>query len=290
MEIYRSESGRRLVQEWCRRELTGALPSAQRRVVETSLGPTHLTSVGSGAPVVLLPGTNFGAATSLPLISALGTSFQVTVVDLPGQPGLSSGVRPNDDLVAQHRQWLAQVFTEVRRAGRPLLVIGESLGAAIALCAEPGPHIGGLVLVVPAGLIGARVDLMTLAATLPWLMRPTPGRAARLIETMSGGATLLDRDRLVEWMTMVPKHARSSLAPAPLPNGVLTAWRSTPCRILAGGEDRFYAPRRLVEPARRTLHASTTVVADAGHLLTHTAPDVVADVTMEMHQLIGDAA
>ncbi|MEV1293188.1 alpha/beta hydrolase [Pseudonocardia sp. NPDC049635] len=289
MDVYRSEAGRRALQDWCRRELDRALPGAQRRTLETCLGPTHLTTAGSGPGVVLLPGTNFGAATSIPLISALSRSFRVTAVDTPGQPGLSSGRRPVDDLITQHQHWFTQVLRGIGPDTGPLLLIGESLGAVAALCADPAPQIRGLLLVAPAGLIEARVDLVTLRATLPWLLRPTPRRAARLLATMAGGAPIADHDRLVEWMAMVPEHARSSLAPAPLPNVTISAWQHTPCRVVVGEHDRFFPPPRLAEVARTALHAGTRVVPDAGHLVAHTAPEVIVDVAAQLHGVGQDA-
>ncbi|MBP2367571.1 alpha/beta fold hydrolase [Pseudonocardia parietis] len=286
MDTYRSEPGQRILQQWCRAELDRALPSADRRVAATSLGPTHLVTVGTGPQVLLLPGTNFGAATSLPLISMLAASFRVTTVDLPGQPGLSAGTRVDDDVVSRHRRWLTEVLAAIGDA--PVLIVGESLGAAVALCAEPGPSIGGLALVVPAGLVSARVDAGILAASVPWLLRSTPARAEHLLATMDGGARVADRDRLVEWMAMVPRHARSSLAPSPLPNQVLTGWRDTPCRVVAGEHDRFFPPERLTVPARNLLHAGTTVVAGAGHLLAHTAPEAVVEVVADLHRSADD--
>nr|WP_255426337.1 alpha/beta hydrolase [Pseudonocardia sp. C8] len=234
-----------------------------------------------------MPGTNFGAATSLPLISRLAASFRVTAVDLPGQPGLSAGTRVPDDAVSRNRRWLGEVLDAVGHA--PVLLVGESRGAAVALCAEPGRRIGGLALVVPAGLVGARLDAGILAASVPWLWRPTPARADRVLSTMDGGARVVDRRRLVEWLAMVPRHARSGLAPAPLPEHVLTAWRAAPCRVVAGEHDRFFPPERLAAPARERLRAPTVVVAGAGHLVTHTAPEAVAGVVTELHRFAGDA-
>lgn len=196
------------MRRWCRVEPDRALPSADRRVITTSLGPTHLITTGSGPQVLLLPGTNFGAATSVPLMVRLASTFRVTTVDLPGQPGLSCGVRIGDDLVYRHRRWLTEILGAVQR---PVVVIGESLGAAVALCAEPGPSISGLALVAPAGLVPARLDVGILAASVPWFMRSTPARAERLLAVMDGGAPVADHDRLVEWMAMVPQHTRSSL-------------------------------------------------------------------------------
>ncbi|WP_060577203.1 alpha/beta fold hydrolase [Pseudonocardia sp. EC080610-09] len=250
------------------------LPLADRRIVGTSLGPTHLTSVGEGPRVLLVPGTNFSAASSIGLVTALAGTHRVTVADLPGQPGLSSAERCGDDLVRRHRCWFAEVHAHL--AEEPMIVVGESLGAAVVLCADPDPRIAGLVLVVPAGLVAARVDPGVLAAATGWTLRRTERWSDRLLHTMDGGATVPDRARLIEWMTLVARHARTSLAPVPLPASVLTRWRSTPCRVLAGPGDRFFPAGRLVVPARRMRDAETIRVDGTGHLLTHTAPRAVA--------------
>lgn len=286
MDIYRSETGRQILQRWCRDQLERTLPSADRQIVDTALGPTHLTTTGSGPRVVFLPGTNFGAATSTPLISAMASTFRVTAVDLPGQPGLSSGQRIRDDLVVRHREWLTQVCAAIGDSS--VLLVGESLGAAVALCAESGSPIGGLVAVVPAGLVSARLDVGILMASVPWLLRPARARADRLLSMMDGGAAVHDREQLVEWMAMVPRHLRTSLAPAPLPNQVLTRWQNTPCRVVLGEHDRFFPAARLVPPAQRLLGAETAVVTGAGHLLTHTAPHAVAEVLTDLNRVIDE--
>ncbi|ALL79161.1 hypothetical protein AD006_26330 [Pseudonocardia sp. EC080610-09] len=282
VQIYRSEPGRRIVQDWCRGVLDRHLPAAERQVVGTSLGHTHLTTVGDGPRVLLLPGTNFGVAASVGLVTELAATHRVTVPDLPGQPGLSSGVRYRDDRVTRHRRWFAEV--QAHLGTEPMVVVGESLGAAVALCAEPAPRITGMVLVAPAGLVTARVDPGVLTAALGWTLRRTERWSDRLLGTMDGGATVPERDRLIEWMTLVARHARTSLAPAPLPTPVLTGWGRTPFRVLAGAGDRFFPAHRLAVPARRMLGTETTVVAGAGHLLSHSASGAVVAAVADLHR------
>lgn len=90
MDIYRSESGRTLLRDWSSLQISSLLPDARCRWIDTPLGPTHLTTVGTGADVVLLPGTTFGAAASAYLLRSLATDHRVTAVDVPGQPGLAT--------------------------------------------------------------------------------------------------------------------------------------------------------------------------------------------------------
>jgi pimeloyl-ACP methyl ester carboxylesterase len=286
MDIYRSDRGRLTLQDWCRAELRRRMPSIECRVVGSPLGPTHLATAGSGGPrVVLLPGTNFGVATSIPLVGALATRCRVTVVDVPGQPGLSSGDRPDGDLVGRFGGWLDGILAEI--GDGPVVVVGESRGAALALCATPGPSVGGLVLAAPAGLVTARVTPRVVGASLPWLLRPTPARASRLLSVLTGGARVDDHDRLVEWLTLVARHARSSLAPLPLPTPVLAGWRATPTRVVLGERDVFFPARKVVAPARRLLHADVGVVTGRGHALSHLAPDAIARAVRQVQGLRG---
>lgn len=105
-----------------------------------------------------------------------------------------------------------------RRAG--------ALGAAVALAAQPGPQISGLVLASPAGLSRARLTPALLGVTLPWLTAATAERSQALLRYMSG-RTRADHP-LVEWMTLVARHSRTSLAPSPLPGPVVRRWAGTP--------------------------------------------------------------
>ena len=276
MDIYRSKAGRAAVGTWCADELDRRLPSADRRLVDSPLGPTHLTTAGPGPQeLVLLPGTNMNAATSIPVIRALAGRFRVTVPDLPGQPGLSTGERPRADLVGVYRDWLDHVLATV--SDGPVLLVGESRGTAVALCATPRSQVAGLVLAAPAGLTDARLSPGMLWASLPWLAQPTPARSARMLAVMYGDGVVADHDYLVEWMTLAALHTRSSLAPPPLPDPVITRWRTTPCQVLVGEHDRFFTPRRVQPPAAGLLHASTTIIPRGGHLLSHTNPHAIAD-------------
>src|SRR5688572_10569041 len=91
--IYRSDAGRTAIRRWCEEAL--ARSSLDGGTIETTAGPTFVTTAGAGHDVVLLPGTNFATATWRAFVSELGAAGRVTALDLPGQPGLSSGERPD---------------------------------------------------------------------------------------------------------------------------------------------------------------------------------------------------
>ncbi|WP_188196830.1 alpha/beta fold hydrolase [Nonomuraea sp. SYSU D8015] len=139
--------------------------------LETSLGMSTAVTAGQGPAVVLLAGTNFCPATLLQVADALTPTRQVIMVDLPGQPGLSSSQRLRRERVMAYGRWVGEVMEQL--VSGPAVLVGHSLGAAVALSTTPGPHLAGLLLVSPAGLSRARLTPALLRATLPWLAAPS---------------------------------------------------------------------------------------------------------------------
>lgn len=178
----------------------------------------------------ILPGTNFNAATSLPLASELATSARVVLADLPGQPGLSTAQRPRRQRVLAYGAWAGEVVDWVKTSisTAPLVLVGHSLGAAVAL-ATPTAAVAALVVINPAGLVRLQVSPAVLSSTLSWLLRPTQQRSRALLEHMTAPARTAD-PALVEWMALVARHTKPSGAPGPMPSTVTARWSATPSR------------------------------------------------------------
>lgn len=110
---------------------------------------------------------------------------------------------------AVYGDWLCDVIDRLDL--REVVVVGHSLGAVVALAgAARGAPFAGIVLYNPAGLVRLRVTARVLAATLPWLARPSSFTAERLVRTMTTKAV---PDHLVAWMVQVGRHVRTSLTP-----------------------------------------------------------------------------
>lgn len=267
---YRSTRGEVEIRHWCERRLDEWSVAHERHNVATVAGRTHLVVAGSGPRVVLyLPGTNFNAATSLALATALASYGRVVVADLPGQPGLSAGTRPEPDRVGM---WAGELVDWVKssRGGVPLILAGHSLGAAVALAA-PTAGVDALVLLDPAGLVRARVSGTVLRSTLPWLIHPDERRSRTLLKLMSAPGHE-PSPTLVEWLTLVARHTRPSAAPGPLPPAVTARWWSTPRTVLSGEHDGFFDPARLRPPVRSRLGVELREVRGAGHLTVEDDP------------------
>jgi len=281
--VYRDAMAQLEVRRWCEGRIADWGTSHVRGEVVTSAGVTSFVTAGpeprDGEPgVVLLPGTNMNAALCLPLVGALARGRRVTVLDLPGQPGLSAGGRPRVRRMTWYGQWLSEALE--RAAPGPAVAVGHSLGGAVAL-ASGSAQIVGRVLLSSAGITRLRVPAPLLAATVPWVLRPSVARSTALLRHMAApgdGATPGD---LSTWMDLVARCCRTSLAPHPLSSGLLERRRPVPALVGTGRFDPFLPPRVLGPAARRRLGAEFKVVEGAGHLLLDEAPDAVLALVEE---------
>ncbi|GAA0466458.1 alpha/beta fold hydrolase [Streptomyces olivaceiscleroticus] len=280
--VYRGAAGRARVRAWCAARLDAWEVTHQRREVSTDAGPTHVVMAGQpreGVPLlVLVPGTNMNAAVSLETVTDLAQTGGVAVLDVPGQPGLSAEHRPRRARLPWYGHWLTQALEQVTSG--PAIVVGHSLGAAIALAAQ-SPHITGRLLLSPGGLVRLAVPAPVLRATLPWLLRPTVPRSRRLLGEMSAPSHPVP-EHLVEWMTLVGETCRSTLAPGPLPTDVTRRARAVPCAVAVGAHDIFLPPVRLVPAVRCLLSTEAHVLDGAGHLLLDNVPHHVVELATRL--------
>jgi pimeloyl-ACP methyl ester carboxylesterase len=273
--LYRSKADREVVARWCRSRLDAWDVPHRRETVALEDAQVHLTHVGPGpARVLFVPGTNFNAASSLTLAESLARRWGVTVVDLPGQPGLSSGERPR----AAHREWYGRKLAEVLEAidAEPVVALGHSLGGAVLLSCDSN-RITGRVLLAPAGIVSLHVDMRMMVPSLRWLLAPSLERT----KAMLGGFTAPGNappESIAQWLYLVAVHCRSTLAPPPLPDKTLQRRLGSPLIVAAGAHDRFLPPDNLDSATRAKLGVDLEVIEGAGHLAGDECPEAVADL------------
>ena len=277
--IYRTAAGREAIAAWSRdriaawsRDRIEAWPGAlETATIATSLSDTFVLTAGDGPPVLLVPGTNFTTATWLEVVDVLAASHRVVAVDVPGQPGLSNQQRPDTGPVA-YGDWLRVLIEEQDLAGA--VVVGHSRGGEVALAgAARGANVRGLALFNPAGLFRVRVTPRSLVHAMRWVVRPSPRSAAALLATMT---TEPVPQHLVDWMALVGRHVRTSLAPAPLPDAALRRV-DVPVLAYTGSADGMVPPGPLQRSAHRVADLRVRPVSGAGHLLPIERPHVVAE-------------
>jgi pimeloyl-ACP methyl ester carboxylesterase len=276
--VYRSSQGRTDVQR-CRRVLARADFPLTSRTLDTSAGRVELTCAGAGRPrVVMVPGTGANAAAALPWLRVLSRRWATTVIDLPGQPGLSDPRRPRRARLAWYGQVVDEVLAAIDADG--VVLLGNSLGAAVALAAG-SPRIAARALVSPAGFIRLSVDPALALASAAWLLRPTSEHTLRMLRLfVAPGTAPPEID--VEWMALVAACCRTTLAPPPLPADLLARRAAVPCVVGVGEHDRFLPPRRLAPVVRRTMGLDVRVLAGLGHLTTPVHLDAVVSLVSQV--------
>jgi len=280
--IYKSPQAQQDVRRWCLERIARWDVPCTRREIATPAGRTSTVTAGpesdSGEPcVVLLPGTNMGAAQCLAVAEVLARVRGVTVVDVPGQPGLSAQQRPRSRRMDWYGRWLGEVLAQTGQG--PVVLVGHSLGGAVALACD-SPRVIGRVILSSAGITWLKVTTPVMAATLPWLLRPSVPRAARLLRHMSDPGHVPSSD-LCAWMDLVARSCRTSLAPSPLPSALLDPRRRQPILAVVGAGDPFLPPETLAPAMKRRLGSELRVIDGAGHLLLEETPTEVGALVEE---------
>ncbi|MFC7340906.1 alpha/beta fold hydrolase [Saccharopolyspora griseoalba] len=269
---YRSDRGRDVVERWCSDRLDAWTAEHERTIITAADRETHLVRAGAGSRrAVFVPGTNFNAAACLPFASALAARFQLVVADVPGQPGLSDAARPPaGQLRSWYQRWLTDVLDHV--GGGPVVLIGHSLGAAIVMRCD-ARRVSRQVLLAPGGLVRARLGPGILLPAVSWMLRRGPEASARLLATMYAPGNRPPTE-LVDWMTLVARHVRTSLDPGAAPPQAAALDRV----VVAGEHDRYFPPSALAGPVREVLGQELTVLPGSGHLLVDERPDELAEL------------
>jgi pimeloyl-ACP methyl ester carboxylesterase len=276
---YKNDRGQRAVRRWCAETLARAEFPLTTTTTDTSAGQVHLTSAGTGpVRVVLVPGTGFNAAVAVPWLRALSARWATTVVDLPGQPGLSDPRRPR----RARLDWYGRVLDEVLAAMAVdgVVLVGNSLGAAVALAAGSS-LVAARALVSPAGFIRLTVDPRLALASTVWLLHPTAGNTRRMLRLFLAPGEEPPQTE-VEWMALMASCCRTTLAPPPLPAELLARRADRPCVVAVGEHDRFLPARRLAPAVRRAGQSELQVFAGMGHLTTPAHLDEIVSLVAQV--------
>ena len=255
----------------------------------------HVVERGEGPPVVLVHGNmvsqrDFEASG---LMERLARNHRVIAFD---RPGFGHSSRPRD------RLWTPTAQAELLHAALAQLgieqavVVGHSMGAmvALALALDHPEDVRRLVLLGGYYYPTARVDaLLTAPVALPLLgdvMRYTvTAVSARLLLKGLVRAMFAPRDVPSDFMATLSREmmvrpiqlrANAEDAAFMIPQAKASAARHQelrmPVAILAGAQDKVIDVEANAERLHREIGGSTLViVAGAGHMVHHAAPDEV---------------
>ena len=274
---YRTEQSESWVREWVRTAAGTASPRLSSQFVETRLGATHVlqSPERSGAhDIVCFPGWGLPAAFWAlgPGLAELSAAGRVHIVDLPGQPGLSTGV-PLSYSGEGIRGWSEDLFDGLGLARAH--VIGVSVGGLVALriAHEHAARVDRIVACAPAGFVLPVLGLGPLYALTTYLASPTRLRCARFYRTCVLGPTQhLPPDVQAEvdevFFRLASGFLNTSRPPLRLADRELSELEHETL-ILLGENDPVFSPSGTLRRAQRLLPrlSGAGVLPGHGHAL-----------------------
>lgn len=206
-----------------------------------------------------------------PLIEQLQPAWEVWAPNLPGFGGSPRprGLQPN---LASYGRWLAEASRE-RAQGRPLVLIGHSLGGSLVLHAAPllGEQLLGVVQVAAGGGVYQPRPFRMVRRGGAGFLRWRPGWLAELPGTEAIRSPLVAELRAARGLLACSTN-RGAVRQLPL----LCAAMVVPNLWIAGSRDQVMEPRYVRHLAGYNRQHRFEVLAGAGHLPMRQQPEALA--------------
>jgi pimeloyl-ACP methyl ester carboxylesterase len=194
----------------------------------------------------------------------------------PDLPGFGDEPRPRglQPSLVSYGRWLAEA-TLARAAGRPVVLIGHSLGGSVALHAAPrlGEQLVGLVQVAAGGGVFQPRPFRTVRRGGTAFLRWRPGWLARLPGTGAIRSPLVAERRAAQGLLACSMH-RGAVRQLP----ALAAALAVPNLWIAGERDTVMEARYVRHLAGYSPLHGFTLLEGQGHLPMQTAPAALGRV------------
>lgn len=256
---YKTPADRQFVEAWI--GLVQALNNTyyQKLTVQSSFGEVSVLAAGSNRPelepLVILPGARtFGMYWDLNNnLGPLKENFRIYLVDVVGQPGLSSGNSP-DVRGNEFGLWMVEVLDALGLVD--VNVAGASFGGllAIKLANVARRRIKKMVLLNPIGFSYISLAPASLFWNLLPIVWPNHQNVARFVDhiVLAGGDELPEgrREMLIEIIlqTLRRFNFKADL-PYKMPDSELTGW-SVPTWLILGEKDALIPHQNTITRAR----------------------------------------
>ncbi|MBN1533348.1 MAG: alpha/beta fold hydrolase [Spirochaetes bacterium] len=262
--VYKSEEGRRIVEDRCRDilESFGTLPFRQR-FVPTPFGSTHVLEFGgTGTPLVMLHGSISNSAVWLGVVRDFVDRFSVYCLDIPGEPGLSeprrmalSGEEP--------ARWLVSVMDGLGIPAAAFLAMSMGSWYALKLAVtEPG-RVLALSMITAGGLARQRLGFLFRAAVCLMLGGWGKKKLSRMVYHRAEVPP-----EVLEYQDLVTSHFNPLMEPLPLLSDEELRRLAMPVQYFGGDRDVLLDTARSARRLRELLpRAEVHVLEDTGHVI-----------------------
>lgn len=271
--LYKSDAGRRAIEERYRARLDAWPVPREELRVPTAAGETFVVASGpaDGPPLVLLHGSGANAGTWRGDVTDWSTHYRVYAVDLPGEPGFSAPTRL-DLTTDATASWLEEVLDGLGLD--TVALAGMSLGGWTALdyvLRRPG-RVTSLVLLCPAGLGKHRYGWLVKALGLRLLGRHSVRDAARV--GLGLGPDSAAAEEILDEVELTFTHFSPRSGRLPRFRQEQLREVNIPVLIIVGENDALFDSARTAELARGGFpRGEVRLIPGAGHaLLGQTVP------------------
>lgn len=262
--IYRSERGKRRIEQLYDELLSELDRNFERRWVETQFGRTHVLVAGpeEAPPLVVFHGGNVVNPVSLEWFLPLAEQFRIYAPDTIGHPGYSAETRisPRND---SYGKWVTDLLDAFDLEAASM--IGPSYGGGILLrtAAYAPDRITQAGLVVPSGLGTGSIRRLLVEIILPMVvyrLAPSRERLERAIQPMFSEPVSEIDDALVELVGTVFEDVKLERKFPKTVTANELANFDAPSLLAVAENDVFFPPDVVVPRAKATIENLEVVV------------------------------
>lgn len=273
---YKSPADKHYVEDWNQRVLALNGSTYERLSIPTAFGETAVFAANHDrkelSPLVILPGARtFGMYWELnDCLRPIKTDHRIYLVDVIGQPGLSSGNSP-DVRTDEFGHWIVEVLDGL--ALEKIKLAGASFGGLLAMkLANIAPQrITKMILLNPIGFSYISMAPTSLFFNLLPIVWSTPANVARFVEhiVLAGGENLSgERRQMLDEIILQTLRRFNFKADYPykMADKELSGW-SVPTYMIVGDRDGLIPHQVTIQRARATVQnlRGVHILKNIGH-------------------------
>lgn len=273
---YKTTADKQFVEDWNNRIQAMNQSVFEKLSVQTTFGETVVLSINHERrdlePIVILPGARtFGMFWDLnDNLKPLKKDFRIYLIDVIGQPGLSSGNSP-DVKTGEFGLWICEVLDGLKL--EQVNIAGASFGGLLSMkLAKISPErILKMVLLNPIGFSYISLAPVSLFFNLLPILFPTHKNVVRFVEhiVLAGGENVPEerKELLVEIILQtLQKFNFKADYPYKMSDEELTGW-DVPTYLIVGEKDALIPHSKTIRRARERVKnlKEVHIIKDTGH-------------------------
>ena len=268
MSVYKSETGRSIIQDAVR-DFYNTWPAVhEKRIVETKvrgvLFGTHLIISGpeDAQPLLLLHGSSSNSSAWTADVGLWSRYFRVIAADIPGEPGLSGDFRlhPDGD---DYSTWLKSLVDILDYES--ISIVGQSLGsfAALKLAVSDPSRVNKISMLTTSGIAPVRTGFIFKAIFLMLFGTRGSDRLNKLISyKVDTGA---DYSAFAE---LAARHFKPLTEPIPMFSDSELKMIKMPVQYFGGDHDVLLNTEATAARLRKFVpHAEINLLKETGHVV-----------------------